>query len=390
MFERSAQAIPDGCSSRPHCRAIHGPIARKGSRQLTLELRVERFGEEHIAPYVRLSRAEYGDHVAVAQESHLRWKFMENPQGPSVGIHLYKGEQLVGRLVAMPRDFLYRGRTYKAAYMADLVVEREHRGMLPLLQLMQGMKQLSGFDFIAVTPNPAGAEVWEKFARMPAHFDLAVAALPLRPARVADTSGKLKIGRLAPLVDWPVNALIGWGGGLGSLFAHGELETRWPDANELDSLFAAAAGEDQATGRRDSAFLEWRFRRSPVFRYSTMFLRDRGKLAGYVVTRRSEYGGYECNFVVDAFARPDLTAGLWREIRFNTIRESAKEGVEIAMAIGNLRCGALAKLAHFPFLAIPARYLPRVMKLYAQWLTAPDFSFQPEAFILSLGDCDIV
>ena len=151
---------------------------------MTLELRVERFGEEHIEPYVRLSRAEYGDHAAVSQENHLRWKFMENPQGPSVGIHLYKDEQLVGRLVAMPRDFLYRGRTYKAAYMADLVVEREYRGMLPLLQLMQGLKQLSGFDFIAVTPNPAGAEVWEKFAKMPAHFDLAVAALPLRPARV--------------------------------------------------------------------------------------------------------------------------------------------------------------------------------------------------------------
>ena len=357
---------------------------------MTLELRVERFGEEHIEPYVRLSRAEYGDHAAVSQENHLRWKFMENPQGPSVGIHLYAGEQLVGRLVAMPRDFLYRGRTYKAAYMADLVVEREYRGMLPLLQLMQGLKQLSGFDFIAVTPNPAGAEVWEKFAKMPAHFDLAVAALPLRPARVADTSGKLKFGRLAPLVDWPANALLRGFGGLASLFVGGELEARWPDAIELDSLFATVAGEDKATGRRDAAFLEWRFRRSPVFRYGTLFLRDRGELAGYVVMRHSEYGGYQCNFIVDAFARPDLTARLWRALRLRAIRDSAREGVEMAMAIGNLKCGALAKLARPPFFAIPARFLPRVMKLYAQWLTAPEFSFQPEAFTLSLGDCDIV
>jgi hypothetical protein len=357
---------------------------------LTLELRVERFGEEHIEPYVRLSRAEYGDHAAVSQENHLRWKFMENPQGPSVGIHLYRAAQLVGRLVAMPRDFLYRGRTYKAAYMADLVVEREHRGMLPLLQLMQGLKQLSGFDFIAVTPNPAGAEVWEKFAKMPAHFDLGVAALPLCPARVADTSGKLKIGRLAPLVDWPVNSLIRWCGGLGSLFVDGELEAHWPDAVELDSLFATVEGEDMATGRRDSAFLEWRFRRSPVFRYSTLFLRDRGKLAGYVVTRQSEYGGYRCNFIVDAFGRPDLTARLWRALRLQTIRDSAREGVEMAMAIGNLKCGALANLARTPLFTIPARFLPRLMKLYAQWLTHSDFSFQPEALTLSLGDCDIV
>ncbi|MGA8727939.1 MAG: hypothetical protein WB608_04250, partial [Terracidiphilus sp.] len=68
---------------------------------MDLELRIEQIGEEHIEPYARLSRVEYGDEAAVSQASHLRWKFIENPQGPSVGIHLYKHGQLVARMVAL-------------------------------------------------------------------------------------------------------------------------------------------------------------------------------------------------------------------------------------------------------------------------------------------------
>jgi hypothetical protein len=44
---------------------------------MNYELRIEQIGDEHIQPYVNLSRAEYGDAAAVSQASHLRWKFIE-------------------------------------------------------------------------------------------------------------------------------------------------------------------------------------------------------------------------------------------------------------------------------------------------------------------------
>ena len=129
---------------------------------MSLDVRVEKVEERHIEKYAALSRTEYGVHAAVAQPEHLRWKYLENPAGPSVGFHLYNGEQLVGRMVAMPRDVIHRGTCYKAAYMADLLVERSFRGMTSLLHIFGGLKSLAGFNLILVTPNAAGAVVWEK------------------------------------------------------------------------------------------------------------------------------------------------------------------------------------------------------------------------------------
>jgi hypothetical protein len=195
---------------------------------MNLELRLEQLGDEHIEPYLRLSRSEYGEDAAVSQASHLRWKFLQNPQGPSVGINLYNGSEIVGRLVAMPRTFICRGIAYKAAFMADLVIERAYRGMYLMLQLVEGLKRLAGFDLVLLTPNPLATAVWEKLFEMPSHFVFGVSAVPLRPARIAHVSGKVKLGNLAALVDWPWRILVRGVSRLGSLLSAGRAVREWP------------------------------------------------------------------------------------------------------------------------------------------------------------------
>jgi hypothetical protein len=357
---------------------------------MNLEMRIEQIGEEHIEPYCRLSRSEYGELAAVSQSSHLRWKFLHNPQGPSIGINLYSGSEIVGRLVAMPRKIVCRGIVYTAAFMVDLLIERAYRGMHPMLQLVEGLGRLTGFDLILLTPNPLATAVWEKLFEMSSEFDFGVAAASFRPARMAQLSGRVKLGRMAALVDVPWRTMIGGLSWFSSVFAMGKIESKWPSESELESLFSAGLNHPRATGLRTVDFLEWRFRLSPVFHYDIDFLRQGGELVGYLVTRRSQYAGYDCRFIVDAFANPNQRHVSWRAMRLKLLSAGVAEGTEMALAIGNTKSGPLADFSKLPFIDVPQRILPRRMKLFGRWNSAPGFRLRPEDLDLTLADCDMV
>ncbi len=174
--------------------------------------RIEQIGPEHIEPYIKLSKAEYGDAAAVSKSEHLRWKFIENPQGSSTGIHLYDASgELVGRMTALTRRFLH-GKDYRAAHIVDFLVHPKMRGMPALFQLATGLKKLSGFDLLLImAPNPAGATIWEKLLKMRSRFDLDIMAAPLRPFATLQAMGKLGGGKVFLFLDWSWQLLVGSG-----------------------------------------------------------------------------------------------------------------------------------------------------------------------------------
>src|SRR5262245_55622438 len=69
-------------------RRVHqAPSPRRG---LAVEVRTEPVREGILEAYAALSAAEYGADAPVADPAHLRWKFLENPQGEAIGIHLFE------------------------------------------------------------------------------------------------------------------------------------------------------------------------------------------------------------------------------------------------------------------------------------------------------------
>ena len=358
--------------------------------QMTLELRIEQIGDMHIKPYAELSRSEYGDTAAVSRLDHLRWKFLDNPQGPSVGIHLYREDHLAGRMVALSRQFVYRGRIFKAAHIVDFLVHSKERSMNALFQLASGLRGLTNFDFLLImSPNSAGAAVWEKFVKMRGYFELDVAIAPLRPVALLRSAGKIRNDAMARFLDPTWYLLSSAAFRVAGSFRGVSVETRWPERKEIEGLLEADWGQ-QIVGVRTAEFLEWRYRRGPVFRYEVHFLRDRGELCGYFVTRRTAYEGIDCLFVVDAFGRPDVRPSAWRAVSSASIATIRGKSPEMAMILGNAQWGPLAAVNHIPYISVPMERLPRKTTVYAQWMTEPAFDIRQDNFYVALGDSDVV
>jgi GNAT superfamily N-acetyltransferase len=353
----------------------------------TSGLLAETITEAHIAPYAQLSKANYGD-VAVADPEHLRWKFLRNPQGAARGVHLLEDGQLIGRLVAMPRQFAIAGRPYRLAYMVDLLIHPDHRGIGTLAKLMRMLPQLlKGFDAYAVTPNAQGIVVWETFAKLRPRFDLGVSVVPLRPAQLAARAFFSKASALAPGIDLPWR-LMSQGAASLALSRSITLDDSWPGNVELDGMLESQEA-GFAAGVRDRAFLEWRFKNSPLFRYDIAFIRQDGRLAGYIVTRRTTYEGYDVSFVVDA-AGAGLDAKHWAACARRLLQRSAgATGPEMLLLLGNEKCGPLQHLARTPFVPIPKRYLPQAVPLFAEWTQHGGDPFTAGSLQFSLADCDM-
>lgn len=352
------------------------------------EIKVETFQDCHIEPYALLSRIEYGNDAAISQPAHLRWKFLENPFGASTGIHLYKDGELVGRITAMPKWFRYGGRTYTCAHIVDLLVHPRHRKIAALLHLTEGLKRMPGFDFLMLTPNRQAFAFWKTIVKLPELFDLDVAVVPLRPAKLLHTAKKLPFRQIVPVLDTPWRTFVGGASALTSMANGATLSTEWPSRNALDTMLSAN-WSGQITGERTAVFMDWRFRRSPVFKYDVRFLRRDGCVTGYIATRRHLYDGYDCQFIVDAFGRPDVPQRDWAKMTFDQIRREAFRGAEMIMAFGNTSCGPLAAATRW-FVGIPERLLPRKTTLFAKWLAEPIFEFQHDSFCLTLADFDMI
>ena len=353
--------------------------------------RIEQIGPEHIEPYIKLSKAEYGDAAAVSKSEHLRWKFIENPQGASTGIHLYDASgELMGRMTALTRRFLHEGKDYRAAHIVDFLVHPKMRGMPALFQLATGLKKLSGFDFLLIiAPNPAGATVWEKLLKMRGRFDLDIMAAPLRPFATLQAMGKLGGGKVFSVLDWSWQLLVGSGARFSSHLANTQIESHWPRPDELDRMLSAGS-TSQAIGFRSADYLDWRYRRSPVFKYNMSFLREHGELIGYVVTRRTVHDGIDCMFVVDAFCGSGTKLRSLQAAVHAEISRAARSGPQLALIMGNRAWGPLSAISGLPFLKVPSRVLPRKTAVFAEWLTPAAFEIRRDNFYVSLGDSDVV
>lgn len=356
-----------------------------------LSIQIEDLTEQHITAYASLSWLEYGD-SPVADPEHLRWKFLENPQGRSRAIHLYHGRELIGRLVAQPRTFLSAGAPAKAAYIVDLLVHPAYRGMPSLLKLLGGVNKLRAeFDLILVTPNAAGRLVWANFVRLHSRFDLDVWATPLVPARLLSRRLRLGVRLAAPIIDSVWRGVAATAKRIATLDSRVRFERAWPDSEELDALLAAAASSHCAAGRRDRSFVEWRFRSSPVVQYEVDFFRKRDQLVGYIASRRMVYEGYDVRFIVDVVATPAMTRRDWRAVRWEYFGfENKRSGAELIMTVGNMKCSPLSQFAKLPFISVPTRMLPQRVTVFADWWSQAAFDLDEESLNLTLADCDMV
>lgn len=220
----------------------------------------------------------------------LRWYYLDGPEGPGQAILLEStgqgGTSIVGCLGIGIRRFSIAGRAepVRAALLADLVVEKRHRTLLPALVLTRAARAAAHrHPFHYGYPNPSAVGVFERlgyrrlgemhrWVRILRHASYVERVVPSRVA-AAVAGACIDAARLAQA-------------GLGSaLGLHTRLIALEQPDERIDHLWEQARSRFGVIGWRNAAFLRWRFFARPNGPMRLFALEERRgrSLAGYAV-----------------------------------------------------------------------------------------------------------
>ncbi len=356
---------------------------------MTYRLRFETVSEELIEPYVELSKTEY-EGIGACDPDHMSWKHVQNPQGRSVAYHLYAGDSIIGRICCQIRDFSIAGQEQRAGYLSDLLIHPGHRGKT-FLQLMKEIRQASGLDFIYVTPNATSAPLFRTVLNFARSYELDVFAFPLRPGAILSNRFGLKARAVSRLADVLPRIFLGMGRALFGRRPAGLVisEERPADA-DIDALCQFSASHSWLEGRRDAAFHNWRFHRSPFYRNRVWYLYRDGDLAGYVATRSDLYLGYRTLFILDVFFDDRIGARELSYTKLWLLDHALREGCDLVLGIFMGENPGIARFCSLPLIKIPTRFLPQSVDMFVEPLAEsrqlPD---DPARYYITLADLDV-
>lgn len=291
-----------------------------------------------------------------------------------------EGEPL-GAAGLMRRDFLAFGQPLQAGQAIDLNVDREHRTVGPALGLQRAVVGAVNSGEIRLAyafPNPLSEPVLRRIGYRP----------------LGDLQRWVKILSCRAVFrhwGWP-----NWLCRTAAAFAD-PLLRRSPAARSVrratevrvaevesfddrfDRLWRRAASRFPILGRRDSAYLTWRFSRCPDQRYRTLVLAEAGgELAGYAVFGQRDDSMHLADLLVADREHLDPLLAAFLRLAWRERAETA-----VMLYFGNPTvCEALRR---FGFWQRPSG---RKTMVYAKDPALPEAASRPDSWHLTGADID--
>jgi hypothetical protein len=265
--------------------------------------------------------------VSGSLDARFRWVF-ESPPAGSGSVYLLVaqsggGERVVGTAGLGARRFSVHGCSVTGGLLVDLAVDRGHRSFFPALKLVRAVRSGDAprFGFLYGVPNTHSRPVFERAGYSTIGTVTRYACL-LRAAEYASRdAGASRASRAAgSAVD---RALL-----LPAMIRRAStsdgLRLSWqaqPDGR-FDRLWEDARREFVCVGRRDSAFLRWRFTEHPTKTFEFAALTDSTgqRLAAYAVLRISG----EVAVISDFFGHLEAVPALLDRLHADLYRRGAR------------------------------------------------------------------
>jgi hypothetical protein len=341
----------------------------------------ERIDNDKIQDYLRLNITEY-DNLPICNAEHLKWKYFQNPDGVSDALHLYLGDQMVGRIVYLYRNFNVAGKTVKAASIVDLLIHPEHRELKKFLILMKDVKKVARVDFIYFIPNQNSLLLYEKVLKYSILNDMQAVAFPINFKNLL----KMRFG--ISLI--PFSSLLSFFFRLSVRRPKGFLKKAIDLPSDKvfeDFLKKTGILSENMSAQRSLKFLRWRFCRESKIGYKISFYYKDGVLIGYIVSRIQNYLGYNTLLLMDFLfdythaADKDLN-----EIRRDLIKEAYDGKCDLVFSILNLNSTHQRKFIKFPLLKVSKKILQQPLPLFVENLSTTEIASD---IFINMADFDL-
>jgi hypothetical protein len=326
----------------------------------------------------------------------LEWLYQRNPAGRGTGVILRSEGRPIGFSGINQRLMTWKGETVHAAhgveYMVSPAVSGGLSGRYALRIVLQWNEVASsngnrfGFSF----PNPKSLRIqtsprtgWKQV------FSPSLFVRVLRTIRFVEP--------VIPAVPPAVATVLARGFSVWQSLRRGR-HPRPPGAPKRIECFDERCDELWEKVRpsiimgecRNAAYLNWRYRDHPLYRYAAYGWELKGELVALVVTTRRTLFGIPSLLIVDMLP-PHGGDGAVTALLDHILAEARQEGVQIAGALAPPSSALAQTLRVSGFASVPKKLSPKPFVLVAHTLGHPDgLESNPDSWYLTWGDTDVV
>jgi GNAT superfamily N-acetyltransferase len=288
--------------------------------------RIERFRPEDRPTLEGIYRDVFGDRAAESLRERWEWMHDRNParrDGAPLVMVARDEATPVGMVGMLPIRLAVNGTEIDAAWGVDALVASSHRGRSLGRALVSAMEQCSGASLAVGLTDDSFRLMkllrWPYVGTLP-RFAKSLSRRIRAEWKASPESARERGGAAA---RWRRLAAV--------LRPRGAVHAVERFDASFTRLWERVSPTFALAGRRDAAYLQWRYGQAPHARYSTIALSHGGETAAWAVYRHAQDGRWRATVLVDFLADPDEPQALATLIDA-VEREARRAGSDVVRA----------------------------------------------------------
>ena len=313
-----------------------------------------------IKKYSLLSQTEYSKTNPISKENHLKWKYLQNPEGFSYGTNGYCGDKLVARISYQKKIFILKNKIIKGANLCDLLIHKNNRKLDNFLKLTSKFfirKDIPDSELSIMLPNEISINIYKKI-------------LNLNPI------GSLEL-RVIPIFNSIIHKILNikipnFFGGLFYKFllfiiknlqflSKTYFSSKDVEKEKYENMIRTYYQDNLIQGDRSKKWIQWRYSSNSTINYFLEYIFFGDKLIGYFAYRKAEKDGFHILVIMEiVMIKKNILIEL--TILLKLVSIAIKKKCDLILSLRTIQKNN--PLSNFLFPKIPNFLLPTPLELF--------------------------
>lgn len=313
-----------------------------------------------IKKYSVLSCSEYPKNNPICHEEHLKWKYLNNPEGLSSAINGYQGDKLIGRISYQNKKFFFKNQIIKGANLCDLLIHKNYRNLENFLKLTTPFfinNNIPDRHISIMIPNEVSSKIYKKLLNLQPTGSLECRIFPMIYSIIFK---KFKIKFPTFLNKFFLRLLIF----LNKNFQYISKTTFSGNSvknEEYKKMIKIYYQDNLIQGDRSKRWLDWRYNKKSTIKYSVKYIFLGDELIGYFAYRETKKYGLKLLLIMEIVI---IKKNIFIEsaILLNLIFSAHKLNCDLILSLRSIQKNN--PLSNFLFPRIPNFLFPIPIELF--------------------------
>ena len=323
-------------------------------------LNQELINSQIIKKYALLSQTEYSKKNSISQEKHLRWKYLENPEGLSYGINGYYKGKLIARISYQKKKFIFKKKTIKGANLCDLLIDKNNRNLDNFFKLTSQFfvkKDIPESDLGIMLPNEISINIYRKILNLDPIGSLELRLFPIFNSIIQK---KLNFKIINFLNSFSYNFFSFLNKNF-QIISKINFSKNDVDDDEYEKMINKYYEKNLIQGERSKKWIEWRYSSNSSINYFLEYIFFENKPIGYVAYRKINKYGFEILVIMEiVLIKKNFLIEL--TILLKLVSIALKQKCELILSLRTIQNSN--PLSNFLFPKIPNFLLPTPLELF--------------------------